>query len=262
MWNWIVQYAKTKDGRGAYLALKRQYLGNSFMSSRVAEADATLETIFYSGSSRNFTFDDFCAKFFKSITILKKFGEPVPESKQVRKFLDAITDPRLQTTIAVVRASPAHGSRLEDAKNFIRQQLVNMNITEKRNRKQQISTTTTDKDAKGRKIKATETGNRKRKGKGEGGKPSKKGKSAFDDKNPGKYYSPKEYSKLTEAQRKQVHEARKRKRSKDENDDLRRRVAALEISSNANRNGNGNAGGSGNDEPNMARPGGTRGSRD
>jgi hypothetical protein len=45
-WSWVNQYQRTCDGRQAYQAMKRHYLGDPFVARLRATADNTMETAF------------------------------------------------------------------------------------------------------------------------------------------------------------------------------------------------------------------------
>jgi hypothetical protein len=57
---WVSSQRGAKDGRQAYFQLKEHYLGDSFKGKVKSDADKVLESTFYDGKSRNFTFEAYC----------------------------------------------------------------------------------------------------------------------------------------------------------------------------------------------------------
>jgi hypothetical protein len=58
-WSFIKTYDRTKNSRGAVLALRRQCEGTSAVQSRKASAYAKISSARYSGQKRAFTFDNY-----------------------------------------------------------------------------------------------------------------------------------------------------------------------------------------------------------
>ena len=56
-WSWVTSFEVTKDGRGAYFALMRHYLGTSNQSLIKSQADANVDGTYYDGDKRGFTFE-------------------------------------------------------------------------------------------------------------------------------------------------------------------------------------------------------------
>jgi hypothetical protein len=56
---WIKQFARPRDGRGAYIALRAYYFGQSQEDNELNEAENSLTNTFYTGEKRNFTFETY-----------------------------------------------------------------------------------------------------------------------------------------------------------------------------------------------------------
>jgi hypothetical protein len=94
-WSFAKAFDRTKDGRGAVLALKRQCEGTSAVQSRKAAAYARIASARYTGQKHGFTFDT-CVELHQSAhNTLAELNEPVPETKKVTDFLAGISDPRI-----------------------------------------------------------------------------------------------------------------------------------------------------------------------
>jgi hypothetical protein len=117
-WNWVSRYARTQNGREAYFAFKRHYLGESYTQRTVAYADKTLQTLYFDGKSRNFTFEQFSSKLNKAFDELEENGEGYTESKKVRTLIAAIRDPLLKAAKATVLAQQELKSNYTSALNY------------------------------------------------------------------------------------------------------------------------------------------------
>ena len=92
-----MSFARTNDGRGAYLALNAHYLGDATQGRIRTHADNLLSRTYFDGKSRNFTFEKYCEVLNRAIQDLADTGEQVPMDRQVRILLNGIRDPRLQS---------------------------------------------------------------------------------------------------------------------------------------------------------------------
>jgi len=75
-WPFVKSFHRTRDGRSAIFALRSQYMGGEFVNKIKIEADTQLETIFWSGKARNFTWDQFTSRITSAFEDLAQFGEP------------------------------------------------------------------------------------------------------------------------------------------------------------------------------------------
>jgi hypothetical protein len=83
-WSWVQAYQRTCDGRQAYLSIKTHYLGESYSSRIRAQADSTIETAYYDGKSRSFTFERYCEVLKSAFTDIEVTGEEISETRKVR----------------------------------------------------------------------------------------------------------------------------------------------------------------------------------
>ena len=218
-WNWISVYARRQDGREAYLSFKRHYLGESFTARTVAAADRTLETIFYDGKARNFTFENFSEKLTKAFTELGENEEPYSDTKKVRKLLAAIADPALNAAKTTVLATPNLRSSYDEALNFLAEVADTQKQMQSRHRNiSSLRGGTPGRGGPGRGGRGGR-GNGGR-GRGQGGRGGNNQRSAFDKRDPGRTYSPQEWKTLSEDERAQVRTAR---------DSRKRKAAALNV---------------------------------
>jgi hypothetical protein len=120
-WSWVSSFALTRDGRSAYLAIKRHYLGESFTARLRSLADQVIETAYYDGKSRAFTFERYCEVLKNAFTDIESTDEVVSENRKVRVLLGGIQDPRLSQAKSQVLATPSLKATFEDSVNFISQ---------------------------------------------------------------------------------------------------------------------------------------------
>lgn len=208
-WNWIQQFARRQDGRGAYFAMKGHYLGESFQARTKAQADRVMETVFYDGKARNFTFEKYCEKLNAAFEDLAQAGEELTTSRKVRKLLTGITDPVLAHAKTQVLATPHLKNDYTQAMNFIAEFADTSESM--RTRTRNISSMSRDGGGRGQQGRGGRGRGRsgrfgRGRGRGRGGRG--RGATHFDPSNPGKYYDYNAWLTFTPEQQQQVRDAR------------------------------------------------------
>lgn len=110
---------RVKDGRGAWLALRAHYEGESFLNKQKEEAYKVIESLHYKGERATFTFEHFTGLLTKAYNDLQRYGEPVLEVKKVRDLLNKITDPKLESAKQAVRINHQYKNDFSLAINFL-----------------------------------------------------------------------------------------------------------------------------------------------
>jgi len=82
-WVWVSSFARHSNGRGACLALRTHYFGDSYTTRAVTKADATIENLHWDGRAKNYPLEKFFEQLNKAYTDLDENGEPVTEAKKV-----------------------------------------------------------------------------------------------------------------------------------------------------------------------------------
>ena len=217
-WSWVQIHARTQDGREAYFSLKRHYLGPSYQAKIKARADKILETTFYDGKARNFTFEKFGERLEGAFTDLQTHGEEITEARKIRVFLRGIRDPSLAHAKSQVMATENLNTSFERAFNYVSEFVDSKDSMQSSLR--QISALTGSGRGSGRgRGRGSGRGGRGRGrsggrgygGRGRGRGSSNNGRSSFDSRNPGRYYSPAEWETLTMEQRQQARDSREDK---------------------------------------------------
>ncbi len=110
---------RTKDGRGAWQALRAHYEGESYMNKQKEDAYKTIEHLHYKGERATFTFEHFSTQLTKAYNDLQRYNEPILESKKVRDLLNKISDPRLESAKQAIRINHAYKNDFNMALNFL-----------------------------------------------------------------------------------------------------------------------------------------------
>lgn len=122
-WAFVKGFSRTQDGRGAFLALKAQYMGTDFVNKVKLTADASLETLHWNGKVKHFTWEKFISRLTSAFADLADNGEPKTDGEKVRRLLRAITDPTLNVAKAVVQGDPRYSEDFMAATAYLAGQL-------------------------------------------------------------------------------------------------------------------------------------------
>ena len=216
---WIKGYARAQDGRGAYFAVKRHFMGTGFQNMIKANADDTISTAFYKGTSRNFTFEDYTGKLKSAFDDLYDHEEEVQNDKKVRVLLEGLQDCEpLAAACCAVRANEKYALNYEAAVNYL-------NPVAQRHEKKLKASRRVAAEARSRsgrdgghrrgRSPGGFRGGRGGRGSGRGGRFGGRGRgrggdarSAFDPRDPGRYYSDKELATFSQADWQAMHRAR------------------------------------------------------
>ncbi len=93
-WAWINAFQNTRDGCNAWMSLINYYKGDSAKARSKQECYDAIAKATYLGARRNFNFSSYVAIHQQAHQDLVRLGEPLPENKKVRDFLQGINDPQ------------------------------------------------------------------------------------------------------------------------------------------------------------------------
>jgi len=100
----VSTHSRSRDGRAAYMGLKKHYLGSYFVAKTISDATADLKNIFDNGRSKNFSFENFCGKLNKAFTDLLDNCQEYTKMIKVQTLLEVIQDPLMeQAKLMVLR---------------------------------------------------------------------------------------------------------------------------------------------------------------
>jgi len=140
-WTWIQDYDNKRDGRAAWKSLQAHYEGVGSQIRLKNAAYSSIKRAEYKGT-KNFDFDLYKKIQTQAHSDLKRYGEPVPETKKVKDFLDGITEPALQPVKFTIAGFPNLMNNFTEASNYIGQ-IVNLNKKSEAITRT-VSSTTTD----------------------------------------------------------------------------------------------------------------------
>ena len=191
-WGWVQAFSRSRNGRQAYLALRSHYFGDAYQTRLRAKADQILETNYYDGTKRNFTYERYIETLQRAFADLESTGEFVSHERKVRILMTGVHDPRLESAKNTILATPDLRVTFESASNYLAEVLDN-----------KVSYSATTRKAR---ISAVHVNKKKQNGHGNGNKG--KGNDDSTEFNPNKYYPFRKWIKLTKEQQAMVRAAR------------------------------------------------------
>jgi hypothetical protein len=140
-WSYITSVIdRTKNARGAWLAMRAHYEGESFLNKQKEETYKAIED---KGERSTLTFEHFTGILTKGYNDLQHYGEPVLEAKKVRDILSKVTDPKLENAKQAIRINPQYKNNFDLAINFLAKSVETLDRT----RTRMISETQTQRGA-------------------------------------------------------------------------------------------------------------------
>jgi hypothetical protein len=215
-WDWVSHFARNSDGRSAHIALKTHYLGQTFQALIRAQADKRLENAFYDGTSRNFTFENYCTLLQHAFTDLEAAGDPISENHKVHCFLKGIHDPRLQSCKDVIVGTPALSATFDSASTYATRIIAELiSLSESCNRNvSSVRSGRGNNQHGGNQGRGGGHGNRGGRGgrgcggRGQGGRNNNQNRGNANSSVTDRYYKPDEWRALTPEQQEQVRKKR------------------------------------------------------
>jgi len=235
-WAFVKSYSRIQDGRGAFMALKAQYMGADFVNKVKLSADASLEALHWTGKAKHFTWEKFISRLTSAFADLADNGEPKTDGEKVHRLLRVITDPALNVAKAVVQGDPRYAEDFMAATAYLAGQLSVAESMQANNRRNISEVTTAERGGHGRgrgnrngpggRFQGNRGGGRGRTGgRGRGGRGGARySQSGHLLSNGGYPYAV--WSTFTEAEKSRVYQLRDQR-----NDTERRRTSALSSSS-------------------------------
>jgi hypothetical protein len=110
-YQYMKTFSKAKDGRGAYLALKSQYLGPNNANNMAQATTTKLDQLRYTGENRRWNMQRYVTAHVECYNILdglKEYGfSGMDEATRVRKFVTGIKTDKLDAIRAAILANPS-----------------------------------------------------------------------------------------------------------------------------------------------------------
>ena len=149
-WSYIKKFERAQDGRRAYLALKTQCEGTASKITRKNKAYASIANATYSGSRRQYKFQDFINVHQSAHNEILDCEptEAVPESKKVADFLKGITDPKLESAVSVVLGDVSMLNDFQKCQQYLSTTVENRATLERSKERNISGIKSTDKSVK------------------------------------------------------------------------------------------------------------------
>ena len=122
-WNCIRSFETRRNGRGAYKALISQYMGRSVTTLLLKRAETTLETLYFDGKNKNWTWDKFIGRYREALDDLGPDNQ-ISEERKVIKLMSAFQVPNLAHCEAIVFNDPRLAGSLNEAITFLGSQMT------------------------------------------------------------------------------------------------------------------------------------------
>jgi len=199
-WTFIKKYDVKSDGRGAFLALKKQATGESAVATIKAKAYAAIQAAVYHGNNSKYTFARYVQAHQEAHNTLEDEGEPIPETKKVQDFLDGIKAAHLESGRVFVEGDNARLTNFTACQQYMSTLVVKYgNRNKGAPAKRQVALV----KHKAAKKKA---GKPAKKGGGKSAKPAPTKSSGVAITH--EHYTPADYAKLTAEERDEVRRLR------------------------------------------------------
>ena len=102
----VQPFQKSKDGRGAWMALTNVAMGLDSKELRRERAMQALNTMYYTGRTRNFTLDQYTASHIKHHATMKELGCELTEVEKCRLYKNGLHAEALQPLIPSFSINP------------------------------------------------------------------------------------------------------------------------------------------------------------
>jgi len=90
-WAIIKGFARSQNGRQAYLSLISHFEGKGHINRIKTDARNVLERIFWKGNTRNFTFDDFVSRLQGAYHDLAEYGDVRTDESKVDTLITKVS---------------------------------------------------------------------------------------------------------------------------------------------------------------------------
>ena len=234
-WIYVKPFQRSRDGRGAYLALHTHYLGANHVNNMANVAESKLSLAKYYGEKRRYNFESYISTLneqFQVLNNLRRYGYAgIDEASKVRRLNSGIKTDKLDAPKAQIMSSRALQDNFDDSvglyQDFIAQSTAqgentNFNVSE------------FDRDGGGGNREGGQgrgrgggRGGRGRGGggRGRGGKGDKKRKHSGEVQD--RHYSPREYADLSAEQKNKLQTLRAARNEKETEKPDTRQAAQL-----------------------------------
>lgn len=224
-WTTVKSYARSNDGRGAFMALSEAYMGVDIKLLLMKKAETVLANAVFDGKSKSWTWTKHIGKLKESFEDMAASGQELTGRMQVTKLLATFQFEPLKHLASTIETSPEYRDNFQKAAAFIQGQinalrlkngstnrtLASMETFEDDDMDLDTSKETTSAKLKKvkRKLKQVKSKLKMAKKKNLAAKFEKTNKATkFSKNNPGAYIPAAEWKKLTPEQQAEARKAR------------------------------------------------------
>ena len=126
-WNTIAGFQGASNGRGAFMALLGQFLGEDVRAVLLRRAEKLLENIRFDNRNRNFSFDKFIGKMREAFLDLGPDNQ-LTEQRKVNKLMQAFQVPGMSHLDAIVQSTPIYRNSFDSTVNLLASQLAQLRL--------------------------------------------------------------------------------------------------------------------------------------
>ena len=118
-WNYVKQFDRMRDGRGAFHVLQRRGEGEAALDSRRTKAEETIATAKYTGRSKRFTLQTYTNILQGAFTELDEVGEGYSERRKVDVYVKGMQADRLRAMKLSIMSNPRTRNDFMEAYTFV-----------------------------------------------------------------------------------------------------------------------------------------------
>jgi len=118
-WSWISEFQGNRDGQDTWKSLVAYYEGDAMQTRSKQECYNAISKANYQGTKRNFNFSAYVAIHQQVNQDLICLGEPFPENKKVRDFLQGITGPQCSNIKLNILSNPTFMNNFAQTINYM-----------------------------------------------------------------------------------------------------------------------------------------------
>lgn len=211
-WTYIKGFARARDGRAAFLMLRSHYLGINNVNGLASKAENAFYRLMYSKETKRFNFETYVSGHKEQHQILEELEieydyKGMDEGTKVRHLIAGIKTDKLDTIKGQILGDPSLQRDFDGCVNLFKAFLEQ--VTNDRSQTFNVSRVATTGEGGNRKT--TVHRNKKWVRQGGGSKGGVKRKAPDDDVDAeikDRYYTPKEYSSFTPAQKSKLQKMR------------------------------------------------------
>lgn len=216
-------FQKTKDGPAAYAAVRAHYLGLNNVNNIAADIDSQFSTLTYSTETRRWNFEKYVGKHVELYNIAQDLVphgySGIDNASRVRKLLTGIKTDTLDTVRTQILSDQKLSCDFDRCVNLFKDFIAQKKAMQKPNGSADIAaanaSSQSDSSRNGRRRRGNNSNGDNGGNRNTRRRTGNANVSAVNVED--RFYSPEEYAKLSQDQKKALHELRKKRRNNGNN---------------------------------------------